>query len=128
MCTYSFSHFIPNKHTTCIYLEQWPATLLVQEGGDHRHSSELPHCILSHLSTGMSAGDVAQGTDSRFNDVLPTTTFDDSLEQSLCVWGGERERERERERKNECACVCVIMHVCVHVCVCVCVCLYSIAR
>ena len=68
---------------THTYLEQRPVALLVQEGCDHRDASDLPHCVLGHLGTGVSAGDVPQSTHGRFNDVLATPSIVDGLQQTL---------------------------------------------
>lgn len=66
-----------------LHLEEGPAALLVQEGSHHWDPTHLPDSVLSHFCTGVSAGDVPQGTHGWFNDVLSTSGIVDSLQQRL---------------------------------------------
>lgn len=65
------------------YLDQWPLVWLVEQFHNGRDSIVEAHRVLGHLSLGVTAGKVAQGTDSGLCDVIFVSGSQDGVDERL---------------------------------------------
>lgn len=65
------------------YLDQWPLVRLVEQLDDCCDAIVEAHRVLGHLGLRVPAGEVPEGADSWFGDILLVTCSQDSVDQGL---------------------------------------------